>query len=95
MTPIQAAIGEVFYGAVETLTGRHRSNWLGYDNTPTGGDGSVRFYLLLECGKISPCIRVGMRGEIRSIEFEGIEPIRMTFILQSFIVALGALLDDK
>lgn len=91
MTPRQQAVGEVFFGIMETFLGQHRSDWSVCDVERLEHSAKIRCDCVSRDGNLSVSIWVKSNGDVPSIKVHPSGSFKIHFLVQSVRIALEVL----
>lgn len=95
MTPIQEAVGEVFFGLMETSLGQHRSFWSACEVDPLEDSRKIRLTCVSQSQNLSVSIVVKHNGDVTSIQIRPSHSFKIQFLAKSIQLALEVLRHAK
>lgn len=95
MSPIQHAVGEVFFGMMETLLGQHRSFWSVCEVDAVEDSRKYRFTCVSQSESLSVGIVVKHNGDITGVQVSPSHGFKVQFIAKSIGLALEVLRNAK
>lgn len=95
MTPIQQAVGEMFFGLMEAALGQHRSEWSVCEVEPMEHSSKIRCDCVSRDGNLSVSIWIKSNGDVPSIQIHPSHSFKIQFLARSVQIALEVLRHAK